>query len=129
MINPSDGAQVMSYATSAATIVAIQKWLKTREFYGTFVAAFPGSDKYAHWLIAGVCSLVAAAGIHVVWNWNATAGGTALITIPDLTTLLHGVSDWFKVYISQHTIYSMSHEAPFTQPQLTRADDPPASKG
>lgn len=101
----SDAGQVSSFLTSAATIVALQKFLKTRDFYQQFVKAFPGSDKYAHWLIAGISSIVAAAGIHIVWNWDLLHGGQATATIPDLSSMVHGVTDWFKVYIMQHTIY------------------------
>jgi len=116
MINPSDATEVVPYLTSAATIVYVQKWLKTRQPYQQFVAAFPGADKYAHWVIAGTASLVVAAGIHITWNWDALHGGAFSGTIPDLMTILHGLGDWFKVYVLQHTVYEATHQPPYMAP-------------
>ena len=104
MATPADITAV-PYLTSAATIVYIQKWLKTRDFYQQFVTAFPASDKYVHWLAAGAMSLVAAAGIHYTWTGSLVGGGQFNVVVPTLMAMLHGVSDWFKVYILQHTIY------------------------
>lgn len=117
MITPTDATEVVPYLTSAATIVAIQKWLKTTEFYAKFVAAFPGADKYAHWIVAGVSSIIAAAGIHLTWNWSATAGGTFSGTVPSVLDMLHGLADFFKVYILQHTIYEGTNKAPYMPPE------------
>jgi hypothetical protein len=101
---------------SAATIVAIQKWLKQQEVYARFVATFPGADKWAHWLIAGLSSIIAAAGIHVTWNWDVIKGGQFAGSLPSLMDMVHGILDWFKVYIMQHTIYESTHQPPFEPP-------------
>lgn len=121
MINPNDATEVVPYLTSAATIVAIQKWLKTRGAYAQFVTAFPLADKYVHWLVAGTGSLVAATGIHMVWNWDLIHAGTFSGTIPSVLDMLHGLGDWFKVYILQHTVYEATHQPPY-QPAVK---DPP----
>lgn len=107
-----DQTEVVPFLTSAATIVYLQKWLKTRNLYVQFVKAFPGADKYAHWFVAGLMSLVTAAGIHAVWDGTLTSGGKLTIEIPSALLLLHGLSDWFKVYVLQATIYD-SHLKPF----------------
>lgn len=116
MMNPNDATEVVPYLTSAATIVYIQEWLKQRQVYAQFVQAFPGTDKWAHWAVAGVMSLVAAAGIHWVWTGSLTNGGVLTIQIPDLTTVAHGVADWFKVYVLQHTVYKMMREPQWQPP-------------
>lgn len=105
MVTPGDATEVVPYLTSAATIVALQKYLKTLDLYQRFVQAFPGADKYGHWFVAGICSLTAAAGIHVAWNWTAIAGGTAVFTIPPVMAMIHGLADFWKVFILQHTVY------------------------
>ena len=115
-VNPQDATEVVPYLTSAATIVYIQKFLKSRQAYATFVHTFPGADKYAHWFMAGTMSLIASAGIHAVWNGSLTEGGTITIAVPTLLTMLHGTSDWFKVYILQHTVYSAIKEPPYHPP-------------
>lgn len=116
-VNPNDATEVVPYLTSAATIVYIQKFLKSRQIYASFVKAFPGADKWAHWFMAGLMSLVAAAGIHWAWSGTLTEGGTLTIMVPTLAAIVHGVSDWFKVYILQHTIYGASHEPQYHPPQ------------
>lgn len=108
MTNPNDATEVVPFLTSAATIVYIQKWLKHREVYQRFVAAFPGADKWAHWLAAGIMSAITAAGIHFVWNctgcqtWTPENGGIAQIQIPGVVAMIHGLADFWKVYILQH---------------------------
>ena len=102
---PNDATEVVPYVTSAATIAYIQRWLKSKDVYHRFVKAFPGTDKWAHWAVAGFASLIAAAGIHWVWNGTMTEGGTLTIQIPSAVILAHGMADWFKVYILQHTIH------------------------
>lgn len=116
MVNPNDATEVVPYLTSAATIVAIQKWLKTQAVYAKFVAAFPGADKWAHWTVAAISSLSVAMGIHAVYNWNTETGGQIIFTIPGLIVLLHGAGDFFKVFILQHTIYESTHQPPFQPP-------------
>jgi len=111
MASPQDATEVVPYLTSAATIVFIQSWLKEHRVYQQFVAAFPGADKYAHWIVAAVMSLAAATGIHWVWDgsWNDFVSGhgvSVTITIPMASVVLHGLSDWFKVYVLQSTIYN-----------------------
>lgn len=101
-MNPADATEVVPYLTSAATIIYIQKWLKTRDVYRRFITAFPAADKYGHWLVAGVMSLVAAAGIHYTYIGTLETGGQLVFNIPAFTVIIHGISDWFKVYILQH---------------------------
>src|SRR5258708_30818538 len=114
---PHDVNEVVPFLTSAATVAFVQKWLKTTQPYATFIKAFPGSDKYAHWCVAGIGSLIAATGIHLTWNWDMTAGGTFSGTIPSAWILLHGISDWFKVYILQHTVYESTRQTPYAPPK------------
>lgn len=97
-----DASEVVPYLTSAATIAYVHKWLKTTDYYTRFVSAFPGADRYAHWFTAGIMSLVAAVGIHWTYTGTLSTGGTITFAIPPLVTLLHGMADWFKVYILQH---------------------------
>ncbi len=98
----NEASEVVPYLTSAATIAYIQKWLKTTDYYMRFVKAFPGADVYAHWFMAGLMSLIAAVGIHWTYTGTLAAGGTITLAVPPLVTLLHGMADWFKVYILQH---------------------------
>lgn len=107
-INPQDATEVVPYLTSAATIVYIQKWLKTKDVYQRFIAAFPTADKYAHWLVAGILSLLASTGIHYTWEGSLVNGSVLTFNIPTLMTLIHGTSDWFKVYILQHFGHDIS---------------------
>jgi hypothetical protein len=111
-LSPKDATEVVPYLTSAATIVALQKWLKTRAWYQTLTQAIPGSDKWTHWLVAGVASFVASLGIHVVWDWDVIKGGQAVFTIPGFWDLAHGLADWWKVYILQHTVYEATSSKP-----------------
>lgn len=111
MISPNDATEVVPYLTSAATIVYVQKWLKTRPAYQAFIKALPGADQWAHWIVAGVASFVASLGIHVVWNWDVIKGGQAVFTIPGFWELMHGASDWFKIYVLQATLYDLKHRS------------------
>jgi hypothetical protein len=115
-MTPPDVSEVVPYFTSAATIVFVQKALKQTQLYARFIQAFPGADKYAHWFVAGLGSLIAAEGIHITYGWTVATGGTISFAVPGLAALLHGFSDWFKVYILQHTIYSSTHEPPYQPP-------------
>lgn len=119
----NDATEIVPYLTSAATIVFIQKWLKTRTTYQQFVKAFPGADKYAHWLVAGVMSLVAAAGIHYTWSGTLHDGGILMITVPKLIDIFHGLSDFFKVYILQHTIHGSQVDIPAIIDSVKNKDD------
>ncbi len=112
-LNPNDATEVVPYLTSAATIVMVQKWLKTLQVYARFVEAFPGADRWAHWLVALVASLIAAAGIHIVWTGTFTEGGVATFNVPGVWAMVHGLGDWFKVFILQHTVYESTHQVPY----------------
>lgn len=103
---------VLPYLPAAATIAFVQKWLKTTHAYRTFVQAFPGSEKYAHWCVAGVLSLIAAAGIHYSFMGNLDSGGKIVIDVPSLAAMGHGLIDWYKAYILQHFIYAATSHAP-----------------
>jgi hypothetical protein len=100
------------YLAAAATVVQLQRVLKSTDTYQRFVAAFPGADKWAHWAFAGLASLCGAAGIHVAWTWHMDVGGVITATIPPLADVLHGLWDWFTVYILQHTIYQAVGHSP-----------------
>lgn len=106
----TDATEVVPYLTSAATIVYIQKWLKNKDVYKRFITAFPTADKYAHWFVAGIMSLVASAGIHYVWTGSLSGGGKFVIDVPPIIVVLHGISDWYKVYILQHFGYEIQKE-------------------
>lgn len=97
--------ETISYITAAAMIVFTQRALKNFAWYDAVVRNVPGASKWAHWLIAGVGSLVAAAGIDVAWNWSAATGGQLTVAVPDASTLFHGFGQWVQVYVLQHTIY------------------------
>lgn len=112
----NDLTEFGSATTAAATIVFIQKWLKTKRVYAIFVQEFPGADKWAHRFVGAVGAIIAAAGIHITFNYNADVGGTFSGTIPSLTNMVHGLYDWYRVYIFQHAIYSMIKE-PAYQPK------------
>jgi len=114
---PQDATEVVPYLTTAATIVYIQKWLKTKPAYAGFVKAFPAADKWAHRFVGGVGAFIMALGIHLTWNWSMDTGGAAHFTIPSLWSMIHGGSDWFKVYILQHTIYESTTRTPYTPPK------------
>lgn len=113
MVNPSDASEIAPLLTSAATIVFAQKMLKQWQPYARFVQAFPGADRWAHWLVAGLGSLVASLGIHWAYTWSVAAGGTVTFTIPGFADLAHGFLDWFKIYILQHTVYESTHHPPY----------------
>ncbi len=106
-----DASEVVPWLTSAATIVALQRWLKTKKLYWDLVRVVPGADKWAHWCIAGAASLIAAAGIHLTWNWDMIHGGQFAGSLPSLMDLVHGLGDWFKVYILQWTIYESHNKS------------------
>ncbi len=114
-MTPQDATEVVPFLSSAATIYFLQKRLKQTQVYQQFIQAFPGADKWGHWFIAGVMSLAASAGIHIVWTcglcsvWDPNKGGTALITVPSLADMVHGLSDWWKVYILQQSMHEMSN--------------------
>jgi hypothetical protein len=111
----SDTIPVIS---SALTIVYIQKWLKQRQFYAKFVKAFPGADKYAHWIAAGIMSAVFAAGIHYTWMYDADSGGQVVISIPAVNAVVHGLIDWFKVYIIQHYGHDVTRHGPYNPDEV-----------
>lgn len=115
-MTPQDASEVVPFLTSAATIAFLQKMLKQTQPYAQFVQAFPGADKWAHRTFAAVASLLVAAGIHITWNWNAASGGAFSGTLPSLLDALHGLGDFWKVYILQHTVYSAAGEAPYHPP-------------
>jgi hypothetical protein len=118
MVNPQDATEVVPYLTSAATIYFIQQQLKQLAAYRTFVQTFPGADKWAHWLVAGLMSAGAAAGIHIVWTcslcsvWDPNKGGDALVHVPSVFDLMHGLSDWWKVFVLQQATYRMADGRP-----------------
>jgi hypothetical protein len=118
MMTPQDATQGVSYLTSAATIVFLQKWLKSTEPYARFVAAFPGAGKWAHWTVAGLMSLVASVGIHAVWTGTFENGGTLTFTIPTAAQIVHGLSDFWKVYIIQHLGYAATNQPAYAPPVL-----------
>ena len=109
-----DATEVVPYLTSATTIYFIQKLLKQTNGYQAFVKIVPGADKWAHWLFAGLASLIASTGIHLVWSctgcaaWDPVNGGVGQIAIPGIPALLHGVSDWWKVYVLQQTVHEIA---------------------
>jgi hypothetical protein len=103
-----DVSEVVPYLAAAATIVYIQKWLKSFGWYSALVQAIPGADKWAHRTVAGVGSFIAAVGIHLSFSGDWTAGWTFHGSIPDGWTLLHASGDWFKVYVLQQYTYDSS---------------------
>ncbi len=112
MVNPNDATEVVPFLTSAAVIVYIQKYLKgsrlTSEWYAKFVAAVPGSDKWAHRIIAGLGSFVAALGIHMTFAGDFNNGWTFAGQIPNGWELLHATGDFIKVFALQQWAYDSS---------------------
>lgn len=117
-MTPGDATEVVPYLTSAATIYFLQQQFKRLPAYQTFVKAFPGADKWAHWIVAGLMSAAAAAGIHVVWTcslcslYDVNKGGTALVTLPSIWDIIHGLSDWWKVFVLQQFGYRIADGRP-----------------
>lgn len=101
----SDATEVVPYLTSAALIMYAMRYLKTFDFYGRFVEAFPAADRWVHRMVAGVGALVAAIGIHVSFQGDFNTGWTFHGTIPDINTIIHGGWDWTKVYVLQQFAY------------------------
>lgn len=100
-----DNTEVVPYLTSAALIVYVQRWLKSRDFYQAFVGAMPGADKWAHRLVAGVGALLMALGIHYTFTGDMQAGWQLHLSIPALWTLLHTAGDFVKEYVLQQMIF------------------------
>ena len=115
MTTPQDASEVVPFLTSAATIMYVQRWLKSRNAYAVFVQAMPGLDKWAHWAVAALGSLIAAAGIHITFAGDYSHGWAFQGTIPDLMSVVHGAGDWANVYILQEWAYDTTRR-PMTMP-------------
>ena len=112
MVNPSDATEVVPFLTSAAVIVYIQKFLKssslTSDMYAKYVAMVPGADKWAHRIIAGIGSFIAALGIHMTFAGDFSHGWNFAGTIPNGWELLHASADFIKVFALQQWAYDSS---------------------
>lgn len=104
--------ELVPYMSSAAAIMYAQRALKAVEAYQRFVKAFPGADKWAHRVVAGLGSLVAALGIGYTLDYNVLTGGQMIVKIPALTVLLHGLKDFVVVYLFQQTLYDSTKQPP-----------------
>jgi hypothetical protein len=118
-----------SALVSSALIFYLQQWLKERAPYQAFVTAMPGADKWAHRIVAGLCALVAAAGIHYTFDGacSFTDGCRGTFSIPDGWTVLSGIWEWAKVYIGQQALYDITRtprpsSSPSTAHTIERAD-------
>lgn len=91
-------------------IFKLQQVLKARQNYQRFVTTFPGADKWAHRIIAGAFSLLAASGIHYTLDGGCSFadGCRGTFSIPDGMTLLHGLWEWTKVYMVQQGWYDFT---------------------
>lgn len=103
-----DATEVVPYLTSAALIMFAQRALKGFAWYQNFVRAMPGADKWAHRIVAGAGSLIAALGIHVAFTGDILTGGTFQGTYPNIFEMLHGLGDWVKVFALQQWAYDSS---------------------
>lgn len=116
---------------SSALIFYAQQWMKERGGYQAFVTAFPGADKWAHRVTAGLFALIAAVGIHYTLDGACSFadGCRGTFEIPDGWTVLHGVWEWAKVYVGQQALYDMTRTTrPNSQPSTahTIEDGKPA---
>lgn len=107
-MTPADATEVVPYLTSAVLIVYAQKFMKTRDVYIKFVESMPGADKWAHRLIAAIGVAVSAAGIHYTYMGDYTTGWIVHINIPDIWTVLHGLTDFVKLYTLQQFAYDVT---------------------
>lgn len=105
-----DANEVVPYLGAAATIVFIQRWMKTQPWYSTTIQKMPGADKWAHRAVAAVGAFIAAIGIHISFAGDWMTGWTFKGSIPDIWTLLHAFSDWFKVYVLQQYAYDSTRK-------------------
>jgi hypothetical protein len=115
------GDTTLSTFTSGFIIFKIQQFLKSLAVYRRFVEAFPGADKWAHRIIAGALSLVAASGIHYTLDGacSFSDGCHGTFSIPNGWTMLHGLWDWLQVYIVQQGSYDMTRTARPSSPPST----------
>lgn len=105
--------EVVPYLTSAAMIYFVQKYLKSTSTYAQFVKALPGAAKWAHWLVAGIGSVVAAVGIHFTITGSADTGWSGTFNIPDVWTMLHALWDVTKVFVLQQWAYETTKPRPW----------------
>lgn len=108
------GTESPTYFTSVVLIYFAQKYLKTLPAYATFVEMMPGAAKWAHRIVAAIGATIAAIGIHVTFDGNATEGWHFAGTIPDVWTMAHAGWDWIKVFAGQQAIYEMTKPRPWT---------------
>ncbi len=109
-MTPQDATEVVPYLTSAAIIVYVQQWLKTRDLYATLEHNFPGAAKWTHRMVAAVGAGGMAIGIHVTFMGDASTGWHFSGTIPDVWTMLHAIGDFGKVYVLQQYMYDSTRK-------------------
>lgn len=107
---PNDVSEVVPYLSSSATIVYVQRYLKSKQFYKNIVAEIPLADRYIHRAIAVTGALITAIGIHITFTGSILKGYDGTFHIPNLWDLLHGLGDFFKVFILQQTIYDATKD-------------------
>lgn len=105
-------SEIVPYLSGAASVMYVQRWMKTRAVYQRFVREFPVADRYAHLLIASIGSLVVAVGIGYKWDWTPAAGGGLYIAVPAWEVLRHGAWDWFNVFVLQQGWYDATRTRP-----------------
>lgn len=126
---PEAPTEVMPYLTTSALIYFAQKWMKQMPWYAKFVEVMPGAAKWAHRLIAGLGSVIAAVGIHISVEGDADHGWKILTTIPALIVLLNVSWDAVKTFTLQQMIYDVSKPKQWTveppvQPSLPTTSTP-----
>jgi len=114
---PQSGEQateIVPYLTTSLAIVYIQKAMKyswlTRSAYDSFVSHVPGADKWAHRLVAAVGALWVALGLHFVYEGAPDVGYQFHLITPAVTSMLHGVGDFVKVFLLQQGMYDATQK-------------------
>lgn len=113
----ADPNPLRDWVASGAAIYYFQKWLKGRVWYGQFVGAFPGADKWAHRAIPMLGAMLATLGIHYTWSGTLLNGGTLTVLLPPVQQLFAGLGhfglDVGGIFGIQQTIYECSNQRAF----------------
>ena len=102
--------QLTNHVTSAILIVYAMKWAKSQAWYQKLCAMAPGADRWFHRTVAAIGAFIAAIGVHVVFDGNATAGYTFHGTIPPLMAMVSAGWDWVQVFAMQQLAYDASRK-------------------
>lgn len=123
-MTPDTAAGATPYLTAAGLVVYAQRWMKTQDAYREFIVAFPGADKWAHRAVAAVGALAAAIGIHWTYTGAWETGWQIHLAIPAGWTLLHGLTDFTKVFVLQQLAYDATRQPPWVSVDTSGVKSP-----